>query len=135
MLARPELHARSPRFVAEAAVRLPVAAQRLPEVARPAGVDRLVGLLAVESRPGEVAVPEAGQDGIARERDGRRAAYPGLAPGMAGGPDDCVCGDLRLEDGRDWSRMLRKPGEHGLELRRVERRHLHHRYAHPGPLV
>ena len=74
----------------------------LPQVARRVRVVRLVGLLRVESGAGQVAVQQAGRDGVGSRVPAVDCAHPVLAPaGVVGGVHDGPGGDLGLVDRRN----------------------------------
>jgi hypothetical protein len=113
----------------------PVAGRRRVQVVPPVRIDRLVGLLRVEAFAREVDVAEPRRELVAPDGLHGRPRDEELAPPMRRREDDRLRRDLGLEDRRHGLRVpgqLRPPP---LELRRVERRQVHHRHVDAAALV
>jgi hypothetical protein len=109
-----------------------IARHRVPQVVAPVRLDRLSSELRAIRRARQVAVEHGRQQPVAPDRRHGAGTDEDLAPPVAGRPDDGARGDLGLEDRGHRLRLVRYPSAAPVELRCVERGHLHHRHPHPA---
>ena len=108
-----------------------IARHRGPQVVWPVRVGTLGGLLRGVAGATQIAVQQARDDLVARDRREGGRSDSNLAAVVMRCPMDGVCGDLGLIDGRYRLRLVRESGLDPSELRRVQGRHLHHRDVGP----
>ena len=125
------------RLVVEDPVRalVVIGVDRLEQVDRRVAVERLVGLLAVDRRPGQVALGQPRRQLVADDRVDGGEADVQLAPAVVGGPVDRAGRDLGLEDRRHRLRVARHLAQAVVELRRVQPGQLDHRHVHLAAAV
>src|SRR5919109_4997267 len=79
---RPELEASRVRPLVESPVGAAVVFDGAPQVGRPVGIGRLVGLLGLISGSAQIPVEQPRRDPVGQDRSHRGPAHPDLAPGM-----------------------------------------------------
>jgi len=104
-----------------------VIVDRLEKVRGAGSVEWIVGLLAVDRGPCQIAFGQPRRKLVADDRVHGRQPDVDLASAVMSGPIHRARGNLRLEHRRHRHRVPRHPAQAVVELRRVQSRQLHHR--------
>src|SRR5213080_3396249 len=98
-------------------MRARVSRERRHKIVGPAGLLRLpVKLLRLVAAPSQIVIRNTWSDFVGQDCERCRSTHVNFAAVMGGRKDNCVGGDFRLEDRRDWPGFVRQTAAHPSEL-------------------